>query len=365
LPRVNRYEGLRLGIGAHTNDKVSEFFSVGGYIAYGFKDRGLKYGSDLLLNLYKPSQVQLSFTQFEDLKEAGGVRFPFTQAGSLVGRGMLLHNFDKVTHYSSTLSLRTLKYLDLKLSLQQEFKRNVSGYTFVSTQNDVTTETGNFRFTEAVVSMRYAFREKVAEMLNQRISLGTKYPVVMLQYTQGLQGVLQGEFAYHKFDAQVVKSVTNRVLGTTTLQLQGGLVLGEVPFTNLYNGQGNYSKRYKVYTGQGFETMYINEFISDRYASVHFKHDFGKLLLKTPHFDPTLSVVTNVGFGSLSNPEQHRNISFNTMEKGFYESGILINNLLKSQFSAIGVGAFYRYGPYAHPDFNKNLYFKLSTSIAF
>ncbi|MDX5348991.1 MAG: DUF5686 and carboxypeptidase regulatory-like domain-containing protein, partial [Hymenobacteraceae bacterium] len=117
LPRVNRYEGLRLGIGAHTNDKVSEFFSVGGYIAYGFKDRGLKYGSDLLLNLYKPSQVQLSFTQFEDLKEAGGVRFPFTQAGSLVGRGMLLQNFDKVTHYSSTLSLRTLKYLDLKLSL--------------------------------------------------------------------------------------------------------------------------------------------------------------------------------------------------------------------------------------------------------
>ena len=43
----NGYEGVRLGGGLRTNAKLSRFFSVGGYGAYGFKDRMAKYGGDL------------------------------------------------------------------------------------------------------------------------------------------------------------------------------------------------------------------------------------------------------------------------------------------------------------------------------
>ena len=34
------------------------------------------------------------------------------------------------------------------------------------------------------------------------------------------------------------------------------------------------------------------------------------------------------------------------MEKGYYESGLMINNLLDLKIYSIGLGGLYRYGPY-------------------
>jgi hypothetical protein len=52
------------------------------------------------------------------------------------------------------------------------------------------------------------------------------------------------------------------------------------------------------------------------------------------------------------------------MEKGFWESGLELTNLLKLtsgiQIQGWGVGVFYRYGPYALPDSRDNLRFTLS-----
>jgi hypothetical protein len=95
-----------------------------------------------------------------------------------------------------------------------------------------------------------------------------------------------------------------------------------------------------MYTGEGFQTMGMNEFLSDRYAAVYVRHNFASLLYKSEHFSPGISLVTNVGFGSLQHPERHRNIDFKTMEKGYYESGVLLNNLLKVNISSLGARRF-------------------------
>jgi hypothetical protein len=51
------------------------------------------------------------------------------------------------------------------------------------------------------------------------------------------------------------------------------------------------------------------------------------------------------------------------------ESGIEINNLFKQksglQYQGWGLGAFYRYGPYANPTFNENLTITLSITTSF
>src|SRR6185437_14319356 len=41
--KFNNYESTRLGLGLHTNQKVSKVFTVGGYAGYGFKDKAWKY----------------------------------------------------------------------------------------------------------------------------------------------------------------------------------------------------------------------------------------------------------------------------------------------------------------------------------
>jgi hypothetical protein len=81
-------------------------------------------------------------------------------------------------------------------------------------------------------------------------------------------------------------------------------------------------------------------------------------------------VFTNLGYGSLEHPEQHRNIGLKTMEKGYYESGLLLNNLIKVNYYNIvylglGGGAFMRYGPYADAKPEKNVAYKLSLVISF
>jgi hypothetical protein len=51
------------------------------------------------------------------------------------------------------------------------------------------------------------------------------------------------------------------------------------------------------------------------------------------------------------------------MEKGYFESGILINNLLNQWFFGIGVGAFYRYGPYSLNKTIDNFAFKFTITL--
>ncbi len=43
LIKYNNYEGFRLGIGGLTNDRLFKKYRVGGYVAYGFKDRAVKF----------------------------------------------------------------------------------------------------------------------------------------------------------------------------------------------------------------------------------------------------------------------------------------------------------------------------------
>jgi hypothetical protein len=51
------------------------------------------------------------------------------------------------------------------------------------------------------------------------------------------------------------------------------------------------------------------------------------------------------------------------MEKGYFESGLLINNLLRFQLFRYGLGVLYRYGPYAFGKTIDNFAFKLTLQL--
>jgi hypothetical protein len=76
-----------------------------------------------------------------------------------------------------------------------------------------------------------------------------------------------------------------------------------------------------------------------------------------------------MGIGNLAQPEVHEGISFQTMEKGFFESGIVIRQLLRINYfnlgyMGLGIGGFYRYGPYQHTELRQNLAFKVNLSFS-
>ena len=69
-------------------------------------------------------------------------------------------------------------------------------------------------------------------------------------------------------------------------------------------------------------------------------------------FHPEFALSQNIGFGWLDHPEHYCYVNFSqepykTMNLGYYESGLLINKLIDLKLYTIGIGGFYRWGPYS------------------
>ena len=146
------------------------------------------------------------------------------------------------------------------------------------------------------------------------------------------------------------------------MTLVAGKVDGKVPICNLYNGHGSYQS-FGIESENSFATMRLDEFYSNEFASLFLKQDFGTLLFTTPKFKPEVCLVTNIGFGKLLHPEYHQIINIKTLDKGYYESGVLINKILNNQFYGLGFGMFYRYGPYAYSKIADNFAYIMTLSL--
>jgi hypothetical protein len=359
--RFNNYEGFRLGAGAYTNDRVSRYFSVGGYGAYGFKDKALKYGTSLDIKPVPGEFFMFGGSYSKDVDWFGEQYFALDRKATPYEKYRFLNANNMVTdeQRSAYVRWRMLYYLQTKVSFSQTNTHVNSAYVFV---NDDNGPSNDFHFTEASVAFRYAFREKLVQTLGQTFTLPTHYPILWLQYTRGLNGVAGGEYAYDKLDAKVEKSITLKLYGTSTFQLTGGKVWGNVPLFKEYMAKANFNKSYFIVSQNDFETMRINEFFNSQYVALFYTHSFEKLLFKTKKSRPILALHENIGFGSMANPAQHLNVAYKTMDKGYYESGVTVDNIYSTGLTSLGVALFYRYGPYAFDNYKDNFAVKLSLS---
>ncbi|HYW95044.1 MAG TPA: DUF5686 family protein, partial [Bacteroidales bacterium] len=67
----NQYEGLRPELDLVTNHRLSPYFNIGGYVAYGSKDRRIKYGVSAKAWLYKGWEPSIELTYKNDIAAYG------------------------------------------------------------------------------------------------------------------------------------------------------------------------------------------------------------------------------------------------------------------------------------------------------
>ena len=194
--------------------------------------------------------------------------------------------------------------------------------------------------------------------------MGTKYPVIWLNYGHGIKGWGDGQFNYNRLNLKIQKTFSFKYLGKTTFTFSSGWIDKDVPYPLLYNALSDYAV-FSVYSANSFATMRMSEFVADRYAALFLSHNFNSLLFRSKHFNPQPEIICNIGYGALSHPENHININAKGYEKGYYESGLLMNNILNFGFTNIGLGAFYRYGYYSLPGWKENLAYKLTLDFIF
>lgn len=362
----NGYEGFRLGAGLHTNDKISRVFSLGGYGAYGFKDEAFKYGGDagILFNPY--SHLRLGFAYKHDVIESGGISFYNDQhfLSTETYHDYFVTNMDKLELKQVNLSFDALRHFQFNVFANQQTHTITDNYFFGVNDNNVSALFNQFNFTELGVGIRFAYKEKFLKSPLGMISLGTKYPIVWVNITKGVNGLLNGGYDFMRYDLKISKDLVIHQVGYSTFQVLAGYVNGNVPSTLLFNGRATYGFM-SVAVDNTFETMRINEFMSSRYVNVFYSHDFMSYLFHIGRFRPHIKIVSSAGWGTVDNPTSHYFYPFRTMEKGFYESGLEVNHLLRISFIRLGVGAYYRYGPYAFTNTSDNLSFKFTLTTVF
>lgn len=364
----NDYEGLYLGMGIHTNQKLSKKFSTGGFWGYGFRDKAVKYGVDFTVTVHKPSESTIRVDAYNKVTASGNTQFfddkfqvwrPeyfyeffFTQMNTTIGADI-----------NYTFRIKPLRDFSWNMGGQIQKKEPYNNYYFTNSEspgNFVTT----FNTTQINLGFRFAFREKIFQTTKGQVSLGSKYPIIWFNYSKGIQGFIDGEFSYDRIDLKVEYSHYFKYIGESSFSFKAGLINGQLPISNLYCGVGTYSI-FTIYAPGSFGTMRPNEFYSDRYVSLFLTHNFKNLLFSFRNYKPELMLVTNIAVGSLNNPKNHHNIDFNTLENGYYESGIVIRKLLNLQLYDLGLGVLYRYGPYGLDTQAKNFAYKISLYYAF
>jgi hypothetical protein len=365
----NEYEVIRGGIGLHTNDRFSRMGNFGGYVAYGYADSIVKYGFDTKIYFSKRSRdYYFKWSYSKDISEPGRAQYFYTRYN--FKRSQMTARMDYTEQFDLALHFRAFSYLTADLGWNTSSRIPKYDYIFLPDRTDETKTSIDFRSTEIRLKGRYAYKEKLIQSFGQLLSDGTDYPVLYFAFTQGMKTPGTGYYDYSKASLGIEKDFLVKNLGRTHFLLEGGWLQGNVPYPYLFNGNGSNSKGDYIYVDNSFQTMGLYEFLSDRYVNLFFSHNFGSLLFRRPKFQPQVEVYTNAGYGALSHPEQHASLDFRTMEKGFYESGLMLNNLLRVNYYNVvylgfGGGAFMRYGPYADAHTEKNMAYKFSLVLTF
>lgn len=371
--RINNFEGVRLGAGLHTNDFLSDKFSIGGYYAYGFKDEDHKFGGDALIHLYRKRNAWIRVSYEEDVIETGGRQLEPSPA-----------SFINTNYYPFFIS-RMDQYIKKEVQLNGRLIGTLSTLLFVNQQEITAFPTNAFSYPrtdeadliirkfnldEVGVTARWAPGEKLALAGNREVSLGSKWPVIYARYTLGSIEELDRQNSFNRLDALIEKTFKTTLYGDFTIRSSMGYVSNAIPSSLYYNAKGTNTINFdrKRYVGIAapytFETMRTNEFLHSEFISIHVRHDFRDLLIKSKEFNPNISLVHNMIWGNYTGKKDQYLIA-NIADKGFMESGIYIDNLLKVGFTGIGIAAFYRYGAYELEKTEDNIVVKLSVGFSF
>lgn len=360
--KYNNYEGFRLGLGLSTNDRLSPYFRLFGYGAYGTKDGVFKsqFGSSFRLSKNTDTWITGSFTdditEFADLSLiADNKRFKLYDP-----RPFNISTFYNHQSYEVTLESKFISKIETTFNINRSRINPLFNYEFVTpkTTYDI------YSLTLATLSLEWSPNSKFLQTPQEILEVEKGYPKVILQVAHSIPDLMSDNIEFTKIDSRIYLEKKHLSGRKTTFLLQGGISLGNTPLSHLYSVSPNNLDREAILqrltfaNKTSFETMYFNEFYSDRYSLFQVKHYFNKWMI-SKSIKPTLVLGSKIAFGGLSSPENHQGITFKTMEKGFYESGFELQNI----FKGFGLSTYYRYGPYQLPQFDQNLAIKLSFTL--
>jgi hypothetical protein len=359
IVKYNNFEGFRLGLGGVTNDKLSQKYKVAFYGAYGLKDEEIKFGITPSYLVHKNSETWVSASYSDDISEIAQTNFATDSRRFKIydPRPINISTFYNNKMSSVFVESKVLPKTTSYFAVSQSQVKPLFDYTFVNNGISYT----DYNITMVQLGFQWNPFSNYMQTPMGKIEMEKRHPKFSIQYTQTIPDVLDNDFEFSKIDFKTYYELPYLSGQKSTILLQTGIAFGDVPITHLYSIVPNNLNRDAIlqritFAGKNsFETMYFNEFFSNKYASLQLKHTFNKIRLGYK-INPEFTVVTRMAIGSNNKNNQHLGIAYKTMQDGFFESGVECNKL----FKGFGLVAFYRYGPNQLANFEDNIAIKVS-----
>ncbi len=356
--RYNIYEGFRLGLGLKTNRSLMKNISVGAYYGYGFSNYNSNYGGNVEATLLRKKDFKLNFTYVYDVYENGN--YPvFFNSSNMLGtdqfRNVFISRFNHHEIYQASISGKVSKYLTLKAAIDYQQILPGFNYQYLNLSDNIQFDKDHPAFiTEAKLAFRYAYKERNINNGDFKFVVNSDYPVLVFQFTHAFDNILESNYSFNKLNLTFQKSFTTKYYGKTNLFLTASYTDKVLPMWGMHAFSSGLNKEY-VYSTNSFSTMPFNLFYASSHISVFLNQNFGKLLIRSKKFEPEFVVHQNFCFGWQSPNQIISNREMIIPENGFFESGLMINNILNLKLYSLGIGVFYSYGEYSSKDIYSNI----------
>ena len=276
----NRIEGPRLRIGGRTSNTFSTMHELSGYLAYGFLDKAGKSAIGYRGYITKEDPRQMVYLNYRsDYEILGQSQNAFSQDNIIasVFRRNPLNNFTRVTTYSAAYSYEPFPGWESKISLINRALVPVGNFKYEYYDRDSTLLLKNRIVTSEIrLNTRFALDEKYIAGEFERISTGTKNPILSLQLTAGIKGLLNSDYNFQKIVLNLTDRIRINPLGYLDYSLEYGKIFGLLPYPLLELHGGNETYYYDPFA---YNMMNFYEFGSDHYFTVWATHHFEGLFL--------------------------------------------------------------------------------------
>ncbi len=338
---INNIEGLRMRLGLRTNFEFSRKWILQGYLAYGTKDEAWKMGGELTRIVSRKPWTTISLKYTNDLEQVG-LRQEDLGLGAI---------FLAYMRFGSLM--RPFYETERKIQLQREVSKGVFttfgfrtrsfnpiydfSYREKPSLGEASSLITRFNTSEFLSEVTLARDELAIVNDNERLSFGTtKSPTITFRYVLGAKNIFNSDFNYHKLMAKFSHTLNLGYFGKTYYKAEAGAIFGTLPYPLLKSHLGNQSI---FIVGNSFNLMNDFEFISDRYATARYTHDFeGLLFNRFPLIKKLKWRTFTTGkflIGQLSSKNQQMNpavdvLPFSSLgRKPYVELGYGINNIFK------------------------------------
>ena len=359
--KYNKYEGFRLGAAFKLNERFNKYISPDVYLAYGFKDRGFKYGAGLDIKTTLERNSFFRFEYFNDVMASGR----FSQ--NLWNAKMQINNNGSNIQNDKYYKYEGFKF-GYEVDLSNSLTLNVSGkrqneeagyyYLFMN-------EARKFENFSSLATVKFSPNSRNIMTPYGKYTYDQNFPEVFLNYEQGYKS-LGGEFNYSRIDFLYTHQFRT-ALGVTQTRAHGGLYFGQAPIWHLFemggldgNSNTGILSNFSLTSYLGFATMTAGKYFNDKFAGYYISHkipwyfkSFGK---STSSFDFIYRGV----IGDMKNQEYHQLENFSPLDHLYQEVGFEYNNFLSSRFN---LGLFYRVGHYATSNFKDNFGVQLKLKL--